>query len=82
MPSSDGCVYKRGVCLFHHMKGEKYTEKTQKWMDRGKGKGYGFVTKRKVRYKCKVKDDALMSSSNLMNGDVGGSKTCGEQSFM
>ena len=82
MPSSDSCVYKRGVCLFHQMKGVKYTEKTQRWMDRGGGKGYGFVTQRRVRYRCKVENDALMSSSNQKNGDVGDSKTCGEQQFM
>ena len=65
-----------------HTKGEKYTEMTKKWRDRGGGKGFRFVTTRKVKYKCRVVDDVLMSSSNLKNGDVGGSKTCGEQSFM
>ena len=32
-----------------HTKGEKYTEMTKKWRDRGGGKGYGFVTTRKVQ---------------------------------
>ena len=54
MPSSGeggDCVFKRGVCMMHVVKGEKYVEVSKTWKDRGGGRGYGFVTQRRVKFR-------------------------------
>ena len=67
VPSSGLCEYRRGVCLLHNTRGEKYVQVSKNWKDRGGGKGYGFVTTRKVKYKCKVEREVSRSSSNMTN---------------
>ena len=75
----DQCVFRRGVCQQHRMKGERYVQETKNWKDRGKGKGFGFVTSRKVRYRCMVmKNTVPRSSSSQPNVEVEGALTCGE----
>ena len=61
---SVNCAYKRGVCILHNRKGVKYTMEERKWIDRGRGKGYGYVTRRKVKYRCEV-GKLLRTSSSL-----------------
>ena len=56
-PSDEKCNYKKGVCNKHKTQGRKYVETTKKWKDRGKGKGYGFVTVKYVRYRCVEKSE-------------------------
>ena len=60
---SVNCAYKRGVCILHNRKGVKYTMEERKWIDRGRGKGYGYVTRRKVKYRCEVGKLPRTSSS-------------------
>ena len=36
-PSVGQCEYKRGVCLKHNTRGQKYVEVSKRWKDRGKG---------------------------------------------
>ena len=61
----DKCVFKRGVCSFHIAKGEKYADVKRRSKDRGGGRGYGWVTSKLVKFRCKVVDDpgVLKSSS-------------------
>ena len=70
-PSSVKCTFKRGTCLVHKLKGEKYTDVAKKWMNRGGGKGYGWITTRTVKYRCKANRN-LMASSTLTDDGVGG----------
>ena len=74
----ENCVYKRGVCVLHKMKGVKYTMVEKKWKDRGGGKGYGYVTSKKVRYRCEVKNLPRTSSSLTEYDEEEGTRTCGE----
>ena len=74
----EDCVYKRGVCVLHKKKGVRYTMVEKKWKDRGGGKGYAYVTSKKVRYRCEVKDTPKSSSSLTECDDEEGTKTCGE----
>ena len=74
----DNCVFKRGVCVLHKRKGLRYTMVEKKWKDRGGGKGYAYVTSKKVRYRCEVKDTPKSSSSLTECDDEEGTKTCGE----
>ena len=47
------CVYKRGYCLLHKLKGEKRTIKSKRW---GAVKnGYGWIHSSRDRYFCKSK---------------------------
>ena len=78
-PSVDQCEFRRGVCQLHKMKGERYVQETKNWKDRGKGKGFGYVTSRKVRYRCMVKNTVPRSSSSQTKDEVVGAWTCGEQ---
>ena len=44
------CVFKRGVCQVHKIKGKKSVHKTKKW---GQVKsGYGWIYSQTVRYTC------------------------------
>ena len=60
MPSSGGeendevCIFKRGTCQKHGIKGEKYVQTTRNWRDRGGGRGYAFVTSKRVKYRCRM----------------------------
>ena len=74
---NEDCTFKRGVCLLHKVKGEKYVQSTKNWKDRGGGRGYAFVTSKRVRYRCMVARKLLPRSSSLAS-EVGGSETCGE----
>ena len=75
---SVNCAYKRGVCILHKRKGVKYTMKERKWIDRGGGKGYGYVTSRKVKYRCEVEKLPRTSSSLTKYDEEEGTRTCGE----
>ena len=83
MPSSgegDDCNFKRGICVKHGMKGEKFVEVSKAWRDRGGGRGYGYVTQRRVKFRCKVASGLLKSSSSSSPpSEVGGLETCGER---
>ena len=47
---ADICVFKRGVCQVHKLKGKKSVNKTKKW---GKVKsGYGWIYSQTVKYTC------------------------------
>ena len=49
------CVYKRGYCLLHKLKGEKRTIKSKRW---GAVKnGYGWIHSSRVRYFCNNKSE-------------------------
>ena len=51
----DQCEYTaRGVCKLHNRRGEKYIETKTEWRDRGGGRGFGNVYKRKVKYRCRT----------------------------
>ena len=56
----------------------KYTMKERKWIDRGGGKGYGYVTSRKVKYRCEVEKLPRTSSSLTKYDEEEGTRTCGE----
>ena len=58
------------------MKGEKYVQVSKNWKDRGGGRGYGFVTSKKVKFTCMVA--RRLSRSSSLTSEVGGSETCGE----
>ena len=60
----DHCSFKRGVCCLHKARGEKYVDKKKSWLDRGKGRGYGWVTTKVVKYRCKVKEDRVTQKSS------------------
>ena len=84
VPSSGGddddevCNFKRGVCLRHGMKGEKYVQTVKNWRDRGGGRGYAFVTSKKVKFRCKAKSGLPRSSSPLLS-KVEGAGTDGDK---
>ena len=60
----DLCTFKRGVCCLHKVRGEKYVDKKKSWLDRGRGRGYGWVTSKVVKYVCKVKEDQVTQKSS------------------
>ena len=70
------CVFKRGYCDLHQSKGEKIIVKERNWRDRGGGKGFGWITSRRVKYRCKEWDDSRDLKS--ANKGSGGDETCGE----
>ena len=82
MPSSGGeendevCIFKRGTCQKHGIKGEKYVQTTRNWRDRGGGRGYAFVTSKRVKYRCRVMSGIPRSSSLL--SEVGVAETNGD----
>ena len=49
---SKTCQFLRGFCMQHNVKGVRYIVTSKKWRDRGKGKGFGYVTSKLVRYRC------------------------------
>ena len=50
------CTFsKRGICEQHLVAGTKLSIPAKKWKDRGRGKGFGWVTTRTTRYLCKVR---------------------------
>ena len=51
-PSDMSCNYTRGRCNRHGNMGEKYVISERKWRDRGQGRGYGYVSTKKVKYRC------------------------------
>ena len=51
------CEFKRGFCLRHKAKGEKFIEVSRRWRDRGGGKGFDWITSRRVRYRCRGRDN-------------------------
>ena len=53
-PSDMSCNYTRGRgrCNIHGNMGEKYVISERKWRDRGQGRGYGYVSTKKVKYRC------------------------------
>ena len=51
-PSTSMCSYTRGTCSIHGRKGERYLQESKSWKDRGGGRGFGWVTRRVVRYRC------------------------------
>ena len=52
LPSNDKSQYQKGVCIKHNVMGVRYVVTSKKWRDRGKGKGFGYVTSKLVRYRC------------------------------
>ena len=42
----------RGFCMQHNVRGVRYIVTSKKWRDRGKGRGFGYVTSKLVRYRC------------------------------
>ena len=82
MPSSGGeendevCIFKRGTCQKHGIKGEKYVQTTRNWRDRGGGRGYAFVTSKRVKYRCRMMSGIPRSSSLL--SEVGVAETNGD----
>ena len=48
-PSDMSCNYTRGRCNRHGNMGEKYVISERKWRDRGQGRGYGYVSTKKVK---------------------------------
>ena len=60
----DQCSFRRGVCSLHKARGEKVVDKKKRWLDRGKGRGYGWVTTKVVKYRCKVKEDRVTQQSS------------------
>ena len=50
--SNDKCQLQRGFCMQHNVKGVRYIVTSKKWRDRGKGRGFGYVTSKLVRYRC------------------------------
>ena len=60
----DLCVYKRGFCQYHKADGERFVEVSKRWRDRGGGEGFGYVTSRLVKYRCKVKKKTNPGTSN------------------
>ena len=55
---------KRGRCDVHDCEMTKSKISTQKWRDRGKGRGYGYVTIQKVVYTCSLETRAQKSLIN------------------
>ena len=53
MKGDDVCVYKRGFCQLHKAQGERFVETTKRWRDKGRGKGFGFITSKLVKYRCR-----------------------------
>ena len=48
LPSNVKCQFQEGFCIQHNVKGVP----SKKWRDRGKGRGFGYVTSKLVRYRC------------------------------
>ena len=74
-PSSVKCVFRRGVCQLHNVKGERQVQVSKTWKDRGGGKGYGYVTSKKVIFRFMVEKDVPRSSEweglGLVENDFG-----------
>ena len=52
---ADKCVYyKRGMCGKHGKRGVDTKVSSQVWKDRGGGRGYGWVTRKVMKYRCIV----------------------------
>ena len=50
------CTFTRnGICEQHLVAGTRLSIPAKKWKDRGRGKGFGWVTTRTTRYLCKVR---------------------------
>ena len=58
-PNDSICSYKRGTCSIQVRKGVRYLQESKTWKDRGGGRGFGWVTRRVVRYRC------IMDSMNI-----------------
>ena len=64
------CEYNnRGFCSLHKRKGERYIETTTVWKDRGGGRGFGNVYKRRVKYMCRSQNNRIIRpmSSSIKN---------------
>ena len=46
---------KKGACRVHECAMRKIKISTKKWKDRGKGRGFGFVSVRVTKYACDAK---------------------------
>ena len=52
---ADKCVYnKRGMCGKHGKRGVGTKVSSKVWKDRGGGRGYGWVTRKVMKYRCIV----------------------------
>ena len=50
------CTFtKKGICEQHLVTGTRLSIPAKKWKDRGRGKGFGWVTTHTTRYLCKVR---------------------------
>ena len=51
-PSNEECNFSRGRCVLHQIRGVRYYQTTETCKDRGGGRGFGWITRRTVRYRC------------------------------
>ena len=66
-PVDRACSYKKGICSIHGRKGIRYLQESKNWKDRGGGRGFGWITRRVVRYRCSMNsmDMETLPSENL-----------------
>ena len=43
---------KNGYCVTHQVQTKKFHVLSQKWKDRGKGRGFGYVTTKVAKFQC------------------------------
>ena len=53
-PVDRACSYKKGICSIHGRKGIKYLQESKTWKDNGGGRGFGWITRKVVRYRCNM----------------------------
>ena len=60
MSESKCSMEKNGFCSTHQVQGEKFQIPVTKWKDRGGGRGFGNVTRKITKYRCKFKNSTLV----------------------
>ena len=63
---SNKCVFKRGVCTKHKLKGKKITNNSKRWGQ--KKEGYGWIYSKTVKYICP--HDKCLSGQTKLDTDV------------
>ena len=79
------CVFSRGICKIHKLKGDKKTVSTKKW--KKKKYGYGWVTVKETQYSCGYRagnateyQEILVSEDNCKSPvmNIGDSNRCSD----
>ena len=62
------CTYDEGgMCSVHKMMGSKFEVSSKKWKKKGNEKGFGWVTTKVQKYRCKTKNNTLIAPNISSN---------------